>query len=102
MFMITSKEYPECPEYDGITYPTFDHQTGKTRARRNPKVSTVNRASKEFKANKEFLGKQVQWDQCARGDLREVFRLLDSGIYMGLGVGLVFSGIHEALKAARS
>lgn len=28
--------------------------------------------------------------------------LFDSGIYMGLGVGLVFSGIHEALKAARS
>jgi hypothetical protein len=24
--------------------------------------------------------------------------LFDSGLYMGLGVGLVFSGIHEALK----
>ena len=29
MFMITSKEYPECPKCDGINYPTFDHQTGK-------------------------------------------------------------------------
>lgn len=29
MFMITSKEYLECPECDGITYPTFDHETGK-------------------------------------------------------------------------
>ncbi|MDH5451460.1 MAG: hypothetical protein OEX77_11315 [Candidatus Bathyarchaeota archaeon] len=24
--------------------------------------------------------------------------LFDSGLYMGLGVGLFFSGIHEALK----
>ena len=29
MFMITSKEYPDCPECDGINYPTFDHETGK-------------------------------------------------------------------------
>jgi len=28
--MANSKEYPECLECDGITYPTFDHQTGKT------------------------------------------------------------------------
>jgi Zn ribbon nucleic-acid-binding protein len=27
--MIASKEYPECPECDRITYPTFDHETGK-------------------------------------------------------------------------
>jgi len=29
MFMITSNEYPDCPECDGINYPTFDHETGK-------------------------------------------------------------------------
>jgi len=33
--MTTSSEYPECPgckrvPYPRITYPTFDHQTGKT------------------------------------------------------------------------
>jgi transposase-like protein len=33
--MATSKEYPECPgckriPYPRITYPTFDHETGKT------------------------------------------------------------------------
>ena len=26
--------------------------------------------------------------------------LYDSGLYMGLGVGLLFSGIHEALKVS--
>ncbi len=29
MFMMTSKAYPDCPECDGINYPTFDHETGK-------------------------------------------------------------------------
>jgi DNA-directed RNA polymerase subunit M/transcription elongation factor TFIIS len=27
--MMNSKEYPDCPECDGITYPTFDHEKGK-------------------------------------------------------------------------
>jgi len=31
--MMNSKAYPDCPECDGINYPTFDHETGKLRAR---------------------------------------------------------------------
>jgi len=26
---MTSKAYPDCPECEGINYPTFDHETGK-------------------------------------------------------------------------
>ncbi|MFC1804162.1 hypothetical protein ACFL0D_09410 [Thermoproteota archaeon] len=27
--MNTSNEYSDCPKCDGITYPTYDHKTGK-------------------------------------------------------------------------
>jgi len=98
MRIVVGLSLPEGSEFRGSITPPNTELVEAGLAMRKLLWSFENRPIMGFRATSSNLVANLELQ--SEAELRDRL-LFDSGLYMGLGVSLIFSGIYEALKALR-